>query len=70
MADQFDIAQELDAYYRQQALTVWEQRRGKGEAPATLCRDCGEEIPQGRRLAVPWCTRCLDCQQEWEKETR
>ena len=66
MADQFDIAQDLDAYYQRQALAIWKRTREKGEAPLHFCRDCGEEIPEGRRLAAPSCTRCRDCQQEWE----
>jgi phage/conjugal plasmid C-4 type zinc finger TraR family protein len=27
-----------------------------------LCIDCGEEIPEARRRAVPGCRRCVDCQ--------
>jgi len=26
------------------------------------CEDCGEAIPEGRRLAVQGCTRCIHCQ--------
>jgi phage/conjugal plasmid C-4 type zinc finger TraR family protein len=34
-----------------------------GEA-ATHCRECGEEIPEGRRRAVPGVRRCVACQSE------
>jgi phage/conjugal plasmid C-4 type zinc finger TraR family protein len=32
---------------------------GDGE---THCTDCGEEIPEARRRAVPGVRRCIDCQ--------
>lgn len=30
---------------------------------ANECEDCGEAIPEGRRLAVPGCKRCTDCEE-------
>jgi len=70
MADQLDLAQELDARFRNQALIA---RKKKAEATGVMesradCIDCEEEIPEGRRLAIPGCTRCIDCQQEWEND--
>ena len=40
-------------------------RRGltSGES-LTHCEDCGEEIPEARRLAVPGVRRCVACQSE------
>ena len=35
---------------------------------ATECEDCGEEIPQARREAMPGCTRCAECQQMHERQ--
>ena len=62
--DQFDRAQELDAYYRNQALSALKMKTtGKSHVITNHCEDCGEEIPEGRRLAAPGCTRCKDCQQ-------
>lgn len=29
---------------------------------ALECDDCGEVIPEARRLAVPGCRLCVDCQ--------
>ena len=34
---------------------------------AAECEDCGEEIPQARREAVPGCTRCAQCQERYER---
>jgi phage/conjugal plasmid C-4 type zinc finger TraR family protein len=31
------------------------------------CLDCGEEIPEARRAAVPGCLRCITCQTIWER---
>jgi phage/conjugal plasmid C-4 type zinc finger TraR family protein len=30
----------------------------------THCEDCGEEIPEARRKAVPGVRRCVSCQSE------
>ena len=30
------------------------------------CADCGDDIPDARRLAAPGCTRCVACQTEHE----
>lgn len=39
---------------------------GPARESLTHCEDCGEPIPEARRLAVPGCTRCRDCQEEFE----
>lgn len=31
------------------------------------CEDCGEPIPEARRLAISGCTTCVDCQELREK---
>ncbi|WP_036997022.1 TraR/DksA C4-type zinc finger protein [Metapseudomonas resinovorans] len=35
--------------------------RYQGES-AEDCDSCGDEIPEARRLAVPGCRLCVDCQ--------
>lgn len=40
------------------------------EGISPLCEDCGGEIPAARREAVPGCTRCIRCQEQFEKEGR
>lgn len=32
------------------------------------CEECGDEIPEARRIAVKGCTRCVYCQELYEKE--
>lgn len=33
---------------------------------AKFCAECGEPIPEARRLAVPGCRLCIECQTERE----
>jgi len=39
-------------------------------ASAAECEDCGEEIPKGRQKAAPGCTRCIGCQDRYERNQR
>lgn len=41
---------------------------GKGESALT-CDECGTEIPEPRRLAIPGVRLCVGCQSELEKNT-
>jgi RNA polymerase-binding transcription factor DksA len=34
----------------------------------THCIECGEDIPEKRRLAIEGCQRCLNCQADNDKE--
>lgn len=38
------------------------------EESAEYCEDCGDEIPEARRLAVPGCQRCVFCQEKAERK--
>lgn len=70
MADQFDRAQDLDAYYRQQALESQRKKMPAGSASAVRCLECGGEIPEARRKALPGCIRCRDCEELFEASHR
>ena len=35
---------------------------------AEECEECGDEIPQARRLAVPGCQLCVYCQEKLERK--
>lgn len=62
-----DRGQQSEAYHRQQSLDKIRGAVGGSAAVSELvCRDCGDEIPEIRRVAVPGCTRCVSCQQEME----
>ncbi|WP_095096631.1 TraR/DksA C4-type zinc finger protein [Pseudomonas sp. Irchel 3A5] len=61
MADVIDIANDQADYFLQVALD-----RRKRSLVATVsaedCEDCGEPIPEPRRVAVLGCGTCIDCQ--------
>ena len=47
---------------------IAEVRRKLGSGPSLEeCEDCGEEIPEPRRLAVQGCRKCIYCQSLSEK---
>ncbi len=50
------------------AMQLAKVRAALSIGPSLLvCSDCGDEIPKERRLAVPGCKRCFDCQIDFEK---
>jgi phage/conjugal plasmid C-4 type zinc finger TraR family protein len=57
-----DLADQADGLIEFQLELAIAAARG---IPATVqreyCADCGDEIPQARRKAVPGVTRCLSC---------
>lgn len=56
---QFEMARRLQESQIQQAIANRVQYHGES---AEECESCGEVIPQARRLAVPGCQHCVDCQ--------
>jgi phage/conjugal plasmid C-4 type zinc finger TraR family protein len=40
---------------------------GPGEI---YCQECGEEIPEARRLAMPGARLCVSCQSDRERESK
>lgn len=70
MVDQFDRAQDLDAYYRQQALDIHTRAKRYAEESRTACIDCGDQIPEARRRVLPGCIRCRECAELFEESQR
>lgn len=64
--DTVDLASEVETAARERAIAA---ARGclAGEG-SDLCADCGEEIPEARRRALPSATRCVGCQSGFERE--
>lgn len=65
MSDIIDRACEIEMLQRDAALEsnsrLWQlEHDGSSEE---YCIDCGESIPEARRLAAPGCKRCIDCQE-------
>lgn len=59
--DQFDCASDLEQLVRDKAIAYHQAKMQCGES-AKDCGDCGELIPEPRRLAVVGVKRCVDCQ--------
>lgn len=63
--DDIERAQDYQAREIKHALA--RRRRLSGEA-ALVCADCGEPIPEQRRLACPGCMLCIECARDAEAE--
>ena len=69
MGDVIDRAQAAEQAFLAGAVRRYE--RGAEWLPsAEECEECGDPIPEARRKAVPGCTRCIQCQQEFERRPR
>lgn len=67
MTDQFDRASEIEEMHRAAAIAR-QAAHGRQQAPSAYeCEECGEPIPEARRMAAPGCRCCIDCQNEMEK---
>lgn len=64
MADLADMAQAEQERLNARSA----ERLIRDHAPKALdfCAECGEPIPEARRLAVPGCRLCIECQTELE----
>ena len=54
----------------EEALARVRMRARAGGESLTECADCGEPIPEARRLAVPGVTLCIACQTEADRSFR
>ncbi|WGK60532.1 TraR/DksA C4-type zinc finger protein [Halopseudomonas sp. SMJS2] len=60
MADEIEIAGDyIQRKTDERTAAIRAQLQGEGQ---DWCEDCGEDIPQARRLALPSATRCTPCQ--------
>ena len=68
MADDIDRAAARSEELLADALAAHARKVRKHQAPhaAEDCSDCGGDIPQARRVAVPNALRCVGCQTVYE----
>ncbi|MCG8635432.1 MAG: TraR/DksA C4-type zinc finger protein [Desulfobacterales bacterium] len=66
--DEADLGNRFADRYLNEALAGVRTRMPKGES-RTECEDCGEDIPEARRKAVPGCVRCVNCESLNERKT-
>lgn len=59
-AEQFDTDLALLKHRQAHAMAA-------GAVSAEWCEDCGAEIPEARRVALPGVRVCIDCAREAEK---
>jgi phage/conjugal plasmid C-4 type zinc finger TraR family protein len=64
MADIIDTAAEIEELQRNAALSA--HRLNRNAVSAERCAECGDPIPDLRRMKVPGCQRCASCQQDKE----
>ncbi|MGJ8526881.1 hypothetical protein LMG33818_002644 [Halomonadaceae bacterium LMG 33818] len=68
MADFADRAQASSEETLRRVLSV--RRRYERKEHTGDCIDCGEDIPEARRKALPFARRCVDCQSMREHKKR
>jgi len=57
------VSEQIEASISDELARMKARRGPEGES-LTECAECGEEIPEARRLARPGVKLCIDCQQE------
>lgn len=67
MADVADVANDALQHNTETAVAALRARwaRSKG---AEECEECGADIPEPRRKALPWATTCVECQSLLEQK--
>lgn len=69
MTDIIDQAAALEEKMRDYWLARHKEQAA--DAPsAQECEECGEIIPEERRLAVPGCRLCIECRREEEQRQK
>ncbi|MDS0103073.1 TraR/DksA family transcriptional regulator [Enterobacter hormaechei subsp. xiangfangensis] len=66
--DIIDTAAEIEELQRNAALSA--HRIDRNAVSAEHCEECGEDIPEPRRAAVPVCQTCASCQEEIELKNK
>lgn len=67
MTDSIDRAQDREAEFTEERLAAQREAAALERAGSEACRDCGEPIRPERRAALPSATRCLECQEWFER---
>lgn len=67
--DEIDISQEQQDVELQRLITAHACSLPQGES-AEECEECGAAIPEKRRQAALGCTRCIRCQEAFERRRR
>jgi len=68
MADELDMAEDIVAAERDAGIARVKAKLAP--SGATDCEDCGDDIPEARRVAAPFASRCTLCQGLHERTHR
>ena len=63
-----DQASALEEMMRDHAIQA--HRLNHSAVSAEHCGECGDSLPEARRIAYPGCTMCVDCQSDAERRNR
>ena len=69
MADFADRASDTEAEFTARGIEMARAAISTGTG-LTHCENCGEEIPERRRICVPCCRLCVECQAQAEIENK
>jgi phage/conjugal plasmid C-4 type zinc finger TraR family protein len=58
--DDMDMAQQLEQEHLERSLAVLNRTHLNGPS-AIECISCGDQIPEGRRHAIPGVQKCVNC---------
>ena len=69
--EEAEMAQLHSIHIHMNALEEHRRRMAKQAENPSLeeCEECGEPIPEQRRLLIPGVTMCVDCKERQEKRT-
>ena len=63
------VSEQIEASINDELARLKAQRGPVGESLA-YCAECGEEIPEARRAAIPGVKLCVDCASERDTKNR
>ena len=61
----YELAEVFEQAERDEGL--YQARSALEGVGSDECLDCGEEIPAARRAVIPSANRCIDCQEQQER---
>lgn len=68
--DEADCANDYSEHLLNTEINRCKSFCAMSSAPRETCEECGAEIPEARRNAVPGCRLCAPCQEERESEEK
>ena len=64
------VSEQIEASISDELARMRATRRASGLVSAEDCAECGEPIPERRRVALPGVQLCVECQSDRDARTR